>query len=517
MKSYVLAFDIGTTGAKTALIDSALNIKASAYHEYKTYYPAPGFVEQRPEDWWEAVRRGSREVIEKAKVQASEIACISLSGHMLGAVPVDRQGKLLRESVPIWADSRSTCQVKSVFNKIGGYRKFYQLTGGGHQPELYSIFKVMWYRDEEPRVFGKIAKILQSKDFIAYRLTGKMATDFSDASLTGALDIRTLHWAEEIFDAAGISNEIFPAPVWSSTVIGKLVKDAAQELGLKEGVPVAIGGGDGACAAAGAGAIELGVPFAYIGSASWLGVSTDSPVMDFDSRIVLLCHLVPRRYVPVYVMYSAGICQQWFMEQFLTAERYIFDNFGINPYEAMVRTITNVPADTPLIFLPYMRGGGAPFHNPDARGVFIGLDLNTDRAQLGRAVLEGVTLNLRLMADEMQRHSGQSFRCINVIGGGAKNRLWVQLIADALGCPVRTLLYPQEANCLGAAMAGGVAIGMFEDFEDAARKLEFKETYEARPEMAPFYTRKAEVFRLAYERLVPVFKELRTLGEQNER
>jgi xylulokinase len=210
MADLLLTYDIGTTGAKAAIFQRDATLVGSAYTQYETYYPRPGWLEQSPDDWWNAVVKSTRTLIEQSGVRASDIAAISFSGQMMGQVPVDKEGNLLQERVPIWADARAGEQVARVFKALGGYEEFYRITMQGHNPELYSIFRVMWYRDNMPEVFNRVYKFLHSKEFIAMRMTGNFATDYTDQALGCTLDMKKRMWSDEMFEAAGLSRDLFP-------------------------------------------------------------------------------------------------------------------------------------------------------------------------------------------------------------------------------------------------------------------------------------------------------------------
>ena len=205
MSDFILAYDIGTTGAKVSLfkIDKSIELIGSAYKQYETYYPNPNWLEQSPLDWWNAVVESTNQIVRESNVDRNRIAAISFSGQMMCAIPIDAKGDLLLDRVPIWADARSTEQVKRLFAEIGGYEEFYKITMQGHNPELYPIFKAMWIKENLHSVYQKTAKFIHSKEFIALKMTGKCFTDYSDQGLGGTLDIKKHTWSDTMLDAAG--------------------------------------------------------------------------------------------------------------------------------------------------------------------------------------------------------------------------------------------------------------------------------------------------------------------------
>jgi len=501
MSDLILTYDIGTTGAKAAIFTKDVTLLGSAYKPYETYYPKPGWVEQAPEEWWSAVVEATRELVEQTGIRPQDIAGISFSGQMMGQVPVDKEGNLLQDRVPIWADARASEQVKQVFEVLGGYQEFYRITMQGHNPELYAIFRVMWYRDNMPEVFRKTYKFLHSKEFIANRMTGNFATDYTDQALGCTLDMKKRTWSEEMFKAANLSRDVFPELHESIDVMGKLTRKAADVLHLVEGIPVVVGSGDGPAAAAGAGALEPGDAYFYIGSASWGGTIETEPIGDFDTKVIVHNHLVPGLNHSQYVMYTGAIAQQWAKENFFGE-----DQEGVDLYKMASDLAERIPLnEDTVIFLPYMRPGGAPYNNMNARGVFVGIGLNHKREHLFRAVLEGVSFNIRLLLDRFEKFRGQELPSLNVIGGGSRNPFWMKLLADITGRPITTTSLKQEANCFAAAQCVGVGVGLYEDFKEVKKLIRVEQEYLPDPEVQEFYEKKFEIFLKAYQDMLETY------------
>ncbi len=502
MADLLLTYDIGTTGAKAAIFQRDATLVGSAYTQYETYYPRPGWLEQSPDDWWNAVVESTRTLIGQSGVRASDIAAISFSGQMMGQVPVDKEGNLLQERVPIWADARAGEQVARVFEALGGYEEFYRITMQGHNPELYSIFRVMWYRDNMPEVFDRVYKFLHSKEFIAMRMTGNFATDYTDQALGCTLDMKKRTWSDEMFEAAGLSRDLFPELHESIDVMGHLTKQAADELNLVEGIPVVVGSGDGPAAAAGAAALEPGDAYFYIGSASWGGTIETEPIGDFETKVIVHNHLVPGLNHSQYVMYTGAIAQQWAKETLFGKE----DPEGVNLYEVASDLASKIPlSEDTIVFLPYMRPGGAPYNNLNARGVFTGIGLNHGREHLFRAVLEGVSFNIRLLLDRFETFRGQELDTLNVIGGGSRNPFWMRLLADITGRCITTTSLKQEANCFAAAQCAGVGVGLYENFAEVKKLIRVEEEYTPNPDVADFYAKKYAIFLKAYQDMLETY------------
>jgi xylulokinase len=503
MPSLILAHDLGTTGNKATLYDAEGRLVATAFHGYGTQHLGGNRVEQDPHDWWNAVVASTRRLL--AEVSAGDIACVSFSGQMMGCVAVDARGEVLRPAI-IWADQRATEQAQLLAERIGPER-LYAITGHRLGPS-YSIEKVLWVRDNEPDLFAQTHGFLQAKDYLVMRLTGARATDYSDASGSNAFDLRARTWSEDILDAVGLDCALLPEPHASTDVVGEVLPGPAEECGLRAGTPVVVGGGDGSCAAVGAGSVREGSAYNYIGSSSWIALATRDPFLHPERRTVTFCHLVPDLYMPAGTTQAAGACYQWFRNTLCQEEVRAARDQGIDAYEFLNAVAGTVPPGAEgLVFLPYLMGERSPHWNPSARGCFIGLTPSHTKAHLGRAVLEGVALNLRLVLD-LFRGEGASVDTMRVIGGGAKGDLWRQIMADAYGLPVLLPAHPEEATSRGAAITAGVGVGLFPDFSVAERIAEVTARQEPRAEAREIYERLLPVFRGAYEGLVEVFEGL---------
>jgi len=508
MKKYILVHDLGTTGNKAGIFDEEGKLLASSYYSYQTYYPQPLYVEQSPNDWWKAICLSTKEVLTKAKISAEDIACISFSGQMMGAIPVDREGNLLRERVWIWADARSKKQAQEIIKRLGGMRKFYEITGLGHIPECNSLPKIVWMKEKEPDLYKKTYKFLQAKDYVICKLTGVFGTDYSDASNTGLLDIKKRKYSDEILDVAGISRDKLPQIHDSVEIAGDLTSRAAQEIGLKSGTPVVFGGGDVPCASAGAGVLKEGICYIYIGSAAWMGVFSAEPLFDLKTKLCCFAHVVPGVYTPHHTAYSGGICYQWFKNICCEVEAEAAQKSRVDVYDILnLKAKAIPPGSDNLLFLPYMRGGGAPYHNPNARGAFVGLNLAHKKEHLIRSIMEGVALNQRIILGLFE-DQGIKIDEVRVIGGGSKGRLWPQIIADVLNRPVSLTALTQEANSLGAAMVGGIGVGMFKDFSVADKMIKVVSIQEPQVKAHEKYEKIYPIFNQAYKGLIPVFDQL---------
>ncbi|UCF92044.1 MAG: FGGY-family carbohydrate kinase [Desulfobacterales bacterium] len=512
MADDILSIDLGTTSTKVVIIDRNGKVLGAANAAYETQYTHTGWAEQNPLDWWQAMCRLVPQVLAQCRISAKSLACVVFSGKTLGLTMVDADGNLARAQNLIYQDTRSVEQAARFLEHFG-HERFYSITGGGHTPAIYPVFKMIWLKENEPEIYQATRWFLQAKSFIIHRLTGNFVSDYSDASQTGMLDLKKKAWSSEILDAAELPIDRLPKIRHATDIVGHISRDAARQTSLMEGTPVTNGGGDVLCACAGAGVIEEGIFYINIGSAGWWGTATAEPLLNFKARQLCLAHIVPNTYAPHLTMYNGANCEQWIRQIAFRRESEQAENDAANIYEIIQGQAAKIPPGSQqLIFLPYLTGAGAPIFSPDARGAFVGLSMQHDRRHLYRAALEGVSFQLRRIYEVFV---GQELNIqeIRIIGGGAESPLWRQILADTLQ---RELTVPEslrEASCLGAAMAGGIGIGMFSDFAEAKKTMiRIRETVRPKPENAEVYDRIYQIYKQSYESLADVYARLRRLS-----
>lgn len=517
-KNLILSHDLGTTGNKASIYGENGVLLASTYSPYKTYYPQPDWVVQEPEDWWNAVKESTKTVIQKAGVSNSDIAGVSFSGQMMSLIPVGKDGSSQSEKVMIWADCRST-EEAGIIEKNIGWKNFYHKTAAGMAIPLYALAKVMWMKKEQPDVYKNTYKFIGVKDFIVRKLTGEFVTDYSDASNTGLLNIHSREWDSDIIGAAGIDRAKLPETINNSTdVVGKVTSEAAHLTGLKEGTPIVIGGGDVPSAALGAGVISEGSAYNYIGSASWLAVASRTPIFDDMMRPFSLCHVVPNTHVVQLAMFSAGVVHQWVKEQLCQIEIKEAEEKGLDVYDLInEKAALSTAGSNGLLFLPNMRPGGAPHNNLDDRGTIVGLTLSNTKNDILRSVMEGVSLNIRIMCEAMEKQVGKRFNSINFIGGGSKSPVWRNIQANVMNRKICTLNAQQEANSLGAAIVCGVGLGIFPDFNNAVKDfVKVREIIEPEQKSAKRYDGYYEAFKELYKAVSPINTRIKRLIAESE-
>lgn len=513
MSQYILAHDLGTSGNKATLYGVDGRLCASVVLEYPTYYPEANWVEQDPDLWWKAVCDSTRQLLEKAAVRNSDIACVSFSGQMMGCLAVDAAGNPLRKSL-IWADQRAVKQAAFIEKEVG-MAKVYRTTGHRVSPS-YSAAKILWLKDNEPEVYRKTHKILHAKDFIVHKLTGVFATDYSDASGMNLYDIEKKCWSEEIIGALGLSKELLPQAYPSTHICGKVTAGAAQATGLMAGTPVVLGGGDGSCATVGAGVVSAGKTYIVIGSSSWISLASTAPLYDPQMRTFNWIHLDPKLYSPCGTMQTAGYAFQWIKNVMGGSEIDRAKALDISPYQLIDEAVRlSPPGANNLLFLPYLLGERSPRWNPDARAAFLGLKMTNTKGDLYRSVLEGVGYNLKVILDIFQERI--RIDEIIAIGGGAKGRTWLQILADIWQKPVVVPRYLEEATSMGAAVCGGCAIGAFSDFSVINSFNAITETVLPRPENRAIYEKLHALFDKSYGALQEVHTGLAALDSQNQK
>jgi len=450
----LIGLDVGTTGARAIALDPDGTIVAAASATYPLLTPKPGWTEQDPIDWWNASASVVREV--SAAVRGDVVA-IGLTGQMHGSVFLDQRGQVIRPAI-LWNDQRTAHHARMLAERVGADRLI-DITGN---PSLtgFQAPKVLWLRDAEPVQYRHLRHLLLPKDYLRFRLSGEFVTDASDASGTLLLDVRKRHWSQQILAALEIPGEWMPTVLESPSVGGTLSAEAAEQLGLRPGIPIAAGAGDNAAAAIGTGIVRSGLISSSIGTSGVLFAHSDQLSIDPSGRLHAFCHAVPGQYHLLAVTLAAGASLRWWRD--LLGEAL--------SYEELATLAEDVPAGANgLVFLPYLSGERTPHLDPEARGALLGLRAHHTRADLTRAVFEGVVFGLRDGLDLM-RGLGLDIQAARATGGGARSPLWRQLQADIFNLPIERTV-ADEGPAYGAALLAGVAAGVFRDVQQAAEQV----------------------------------------------
>src|SRR3954468_9207754 len=508
--SHLLGIDIGTSGTKTLICDEDGKVLATAMAEHPCYSPKPGWSEQNPEDWWTAACAATKSVLRKAGLKAADVSAIGLSGQMHGSVFLGSGEKPLRPAL-LWNDQRTQKQCDEITAKAGGRAALIEMVAN---PALtgFTAPKILWVRENEPKVYEKTKHVLLPKDYIRYRLTGEYATDVGDASGTLLLDVRNRRWSDELLSLLQIDKALLPARVHEShEVTGTLNAQAARSLGLKEGTPVVGGSGDQPAGAVGNGIVAPGLVSTTPGTSGVVFAHSDAPNLDPEGRVHTMCHAVAGKWCVFGCMLSAGGSFQWFRNNLAEGEVAIAKKRKIDPYELLIAEAQSAPAGAEgLFFLPYLTGERCPHPAPPARGGWIGLSARSRRRDMIRSLLEGVTFGMR-DALEIMRQMNIPIEQVRASGGGARSAFWRQLQADIYKLPV-VITNASEGPAYGVALLAGVGTGVWKSVEEAC-KSSIKQVEKVSPakKSTALYDQHYEVYRKLYFDLKDRFGEMAAL------
>ena len=483
-----IGIDLGTSSVKLLLMDSSGKIVNIVTEEYPVSYPHPGWSEQRPEDWYEKTVAGVRKLIREA--DREQIAGISFGGQMHGLVILDRDDQVIRPAI-LWNDGR-TGEETAYLNTTIGKEKLSEYTANIAFAG-FTAPKLLWVRKHEPENFARIAKIMLPKDYLAYRLTGVFCTDMSDASGMLLFDVKNRRWSREMCEICGIAPSQLAKCYESYETVGTVLPQVARELGVPASVKVAAGAGDNAAAAVGTGTVGDNRCNISLGTSGTIFLSSKKFGVDSNNALHSFAH-ADGNYHLMGCMLSAASCNKWWMD----------DITGRGDYGAEQKDITDL-GENHVFFLPYLMGERSPHNNPDARGVFIGMSMDTTRADMTQAVLEGVAFALRDSL-EVAKSLGLRIESTRICGGGAKSPLWKRIVANVLNLKVE-MIEVEEGPALGGAMLAAVACGEFGSVEEAAEKLvKVTDAIEPEPELAEKYERQYRMFREIYPACKPLFE-----------
>jgi len=454
MSKLLLGIDIGTSACKVAVFDETGHVIATATESYSLYYPNPGWVEQNPEEWWQAICAATKKVTAEKNV-AENIVGIGIDGQSWSAIPVDKDGNCLHNS-PIWMDTRSREITERIRASIGEEHIF-KVAGNGFEP-AYTTPKMIWFKENLPEVYSKTYKFLQSNSYIALKLTGVMSQDISQGYGIHFFDQQKLVYDETLAKELGLSVDLLEEPMACHTVVGKVTEEAAKLTGLKAGIPVVAGGLDAACGTLGAGVYMPGQTQEQGGQAGGMSICADKALA--HPKLILSTHVIPGLWLLQGGTVGGGGVLRWFKEQ-LSKEGESFDDLT-----ALAEQIP--PASEGVLFLPYMAGERSPIWNPDAKAVFYGLSFNKTRAHMARAALESVAYSLEHNLRTAMEVDAQVDELV-AMGGAANSKLWTQIKADVTG---KKIIVPSSdtATTLGAAILAGVGVGVYGDFKEAVDK-----------------------------------------------
>lgn len=487
-----IGIDLGTSAVKLLLMDEMGQIKNIVSREYELLFPHPGWSEQRPNDWVAAVEDGLKELIKDC--DKSKIAGIGTGGQMHGLVVLDKDDNVLRPAI-LWNDGRTQNETDYLNLEIGK-DKLTELTGNIAFAG-FTAPKILWMKKNEPDLFEKIAKIMLPKDYINYVLTGTFCTDYSDASGMLLLDVKNKKWSMEMLKICGISIDQMPKLYESYEIVGSLKKDIALELGLSEDVKVCAGAGDNAAAAIGTGTVGIGACNISLGTSGTIFISSDKFSVDEGNSLHAFDH-ADGGYHLMGCMLSAASCNKWWMEEILKTGDFEGEQEEINDDKL---------GHNHIYYLPYLMGERAPHNDPYARSCFVGMTMDSSRADMTQAVLEGVAFGMRDSL-EAAKAMGIKVEKSMICGGGAKSPLWRKIFANVMNIEL-TIPETEQGPGYGAAILAAVGCGEYESVEAATQKL-IKITGSTKPqkELAALYEERYKTYRKLYPSLKGLFREM---------
>jgi xylulokinase len=498
-----LGLDLGTTGVRALIIDRTGQVLGSATAEHPLHNPAPGWMEQAPEDWWASAQLATRKALTRARIDGSDVQAVAVSGQMHGATLIDKDGVPVRPCI-LWNDQRSVAQCAEITALVGA-RRLLELTGNVPLAG-FTAPKLLWVREHEPANWARVANVLLPRDYLNFRLTDSLASEPSDAAGTLLFDVHARHWSTEVLQALHIDPTMLPPIVQSAGQMGQVSARAARETGLRQGTPVIGGGADNACAAAGSGVLEPGQILCSVGTSGTVVAPVGLDVANPGHNVHLFSHVSPRANYLMGVVLSAGGALRWFRDACCPDLVGLEQTGGENAYDRITAEAALTPAGAEgLIFLPYLTGERTPHGSAAARGVFFGLSPRHGRGHMARAVIEGVGYALR-QSLQLLRDAGVAAEVVRITGGGARSPFWRQTLADMFDSPLE-VQSTDEGPAFGAALLAAVGHGAFETIEETSALFRASGRVEPRKAGVAVYQRGAAVFSDLYSALEPIYDE----------
>ncbi len=504
-RQYIIAYDVGTGGTKAVLTDIQGRIVKTSYKSHQLYYPRAGWVEQKPDELWFALAHTTKRVISLADIDPSHIIGMGVSAQMFNLLPVDEHCTPLSPMIS-WLDVRSIEQAEGM--KKGDMLEFLFQHTGNFPTAKDIVPKILWLKEECPDIWHRTYKVLDCKEYIIYKLTGKFATDWHGASVYFLFDPHKKSWSKLACRRLGIPVEKLPAAYPCTQVIGEVTEEAGKRIGLNPGTPVVICAGDVAVAQSGSGSNANGRAHLCIGTATWIGVSSNKFMNDYSRPFWILNHIDPEKWIIAGEMETGGGALMWFRDAFCQGEIDSAETESISTYNLLNRMADSIqPGSDRLIFAPWLTGERAPVLNHLARGAFVGLSINHTKGHLVRSVMEGVAYHLRWIFESM-RKIGLDIREVNAIGGGCNSRLWTQIISDVMGCALHIVENPLEAGAIGAALAVAVGMGIYPDMDTTDKLIGIDRVVTPRTENRDRYDDLYGEYLEVYTALEPIFRRL---------
>lgn len=498
-----LVIDLGTTGLKIALINESGIIIAQRYKEYSILFPKSGYAEQDPELWWSSFIELCQSLNQSFPNKLAQIQAIGICGQMHTNVLLDKNFQVLRPAIT-WMDQRSREIVREINEDRNKAEFIFQKTKN-FITTTYTAPQLKWVKDNEPDIWSKVKHVLIAKDFLKWKLTGRMVTDFTDASGTLLFDVANVSWSEDMFNFFEFSSSLFPELRPSDEIMGKINKKAAQLTGIKEGTPVVNGSSDNSAAALGAGMVKSGQATLIIGTAGVITVCSDKPLVDPQHKTLCWNYCMRGKWATLGILQTAGESLNWFKNAFDrkgSAQSEVKDIFS--EYNQLINKVPD--GSEGLIFLPYLNGERTPYWDPFARGVFFGINLFSSKAHFIKAVMEGVSFALRNNVETVES-LGIKIKEMRAVGGGSKSPEWLEILGKVLNKPVYTIKI-SDTGLIGNMLLSGKAIGLYRSIEKQAEKVVKLKNKIYYPEKIDVYEKQYAIFLSLYDRLKDSFKAL---------
>lgn len=501
---YILAYDLGTSGAKACIFDESGRFVAEGYDTYETEYPKEGWAVHDPLKWWEVLKAATKKLISQSGIAPETIKAISFSSHGGALVPVDRDGNVLANRVMVWNDSRCTAEAKYILDSIGA-KEHYRRTGRSMDLSISTSAKLLWLKKYEPELYEKTYKFLGAKEYMILRMTGEMGfTDYAEQSSSGAYSNLLCDWDPELVKICQLDLSKQCAPTEPTTVIGTLTQIAAADMGLHPGTPVVLGSWDNYACATGGG-IHSGKMVLCLGTAGWFGLNNGKPI-SIPNCTPNIVHAGKDTFFTSIHSHSACAAYDWIKQ---TMCGYLAEKD--KPFQVAEELAKNISAGADkLFFLPAMFTGNTFYSDNSLCGSLVGLKMFQDNGHIIRAAMEGPVFDLMIGTELLRENGVIPDRC-TIIGGGAKSDLWVQIVADMFHMPVMRPKSPQHIGALGAALYAGVGTGLIPDFSAAADIIKTDDVIYPNEENYQKYKRLLPIYRRFYEQLMPVYRELQDI------
>jgi len=491
---FLIGVDLGSTATKTIMMDENGNVVASASCAYPMYQPQNGWAEQNPLDWKNAAIATIKEVVKKADATPEEVIGIGLSGQMHGLVMLGENNELIDDAI-IWCDQRSSEQVNQMLELLP-LEKWIEISAN---PPIagWTAAKILWVRQNKPEVFRKCRKILLPKDYVRYILTGKFATDVSDASGMQLMDVKNRCWSQELLDTLELDRRLFADIYESQDITGYLLPEIAADCGLNTNTAVVAGASDNACAAIGTGIVEEGKAFTSIGTSAVVFSHLDKFTQIPGGGLHLCCSAVPGCWHTMGGPQSAGLSLEWFKEKFCQDIIREAENKKEDFYDVMTDMVDKTPIGSEkLIYLPFLMGERTPHIDPLYRGAFLGLNVVHTQAHMLRSIMEGIVYCLA-DCNNLLKEQGIKVVSMRACGGGSRSKVWRKIMAALYECDICTLVH-EEGPAYGAAILAGAGTGLFPSVQEAcARFIKEKDNLTYNPEESAVYKK----FHAIYDRM----------------